>query len=265
MKTKIFAIYLAVAFLVAITGCKKDEINPGLTPFGSKAGDEIKNHEDYINSHRGNLSHPDDCAVIANLGVQELDGVLFGEMPEELNTFTKVATNIYRNPKDYKKWWDSKFGRNDFIKELGDDAIIDEDVRRVLPYLSKGIKNKVIPYVVDGICYGGGVRVQWIDDGIQTTFRDTIPSDFNSESWIITYKNEAYYYYYYYAVDPGNYAEAKKMGVATPSVAELQNMFPVEEIKQQSDLKAYREITRKKYDFTKVNWKPAVAVVTTTK
>ena len=265
MKTKIFAIYLVMAFFVAITGCKKDKINPSLTPFGQKAGDEIKNHEDYIDSHRGNLSHPDACDAVANLGVQELDGILFDEIPEELNTFTKVATNIYRNPDDYKKWWDRKFGRSDFIKELGDDAIVDEDVWRVLPYLAKGIKNKVIPYVVDGICYGGGIRDQSVDDGIQNTFRDTIPLDFNPESWIVTYKNEAYYYYYYFAVDPSNLAEAKKMGVATPTVAELQVMFPYEETRKQTDLKAYREITRKKYDFTKPGWKPAVVSTVSTK
>ncbi|MEI6119043.1 MAG: hypothetical protein WCP92_07720 [bacterium] len=265
MKTimKMLYVSIMVCGMCSFSGCAKDEINPSLTPFGQKAGDEIVSHENYVDSHRGNLSYPEACDVIANLGVVELDGVLFNEMPEELNTFVKVTTNIYRNPKDYKKWWDSKFGRSDLIKELGDDAIVDEDVRRVLPYLAKGIKNKVIPYVVDGICYGGGVRNQWTDDGIQTTFRDTIPSDFNPEYWIVTYQNEAYYYYYYYAVDPGNYAEAKKMGAHVPTVTELQQMFPYEEIRKQTDLNVYRKETLKQYNFTKADWKPAVAVVVT--
>lgn len=264
MRTK-FAIIAIMILFVASSGCKKDEINPSLTPFGEKAGDEIVNHEDYVNSHRGNLSHPDACDAIARLGANELIPILFKELPGELNTFVTVATDIYRKKADYENFWDNNFGRNDFIKELGGDAIVDNDVRRVLGLLSQGIRGKVIPYVVDGICRGGGVRDQGIDDNFYNTFTDTIPSDIDHPTWKVTYYDEAYYYYYYYAIDPGNYAEAKKMGLPVPTIDELQQLFPLEEIKQQKDLNAYREITRKKYDFTKPNWKPVTAQTTTEK
>lgn len=255
MKTIPKLLYVSMVIVAVFTGCKKDEINPGLTPFGQRGGDALVQAEDYVDAHRGNLTHPDACDQIARLKADEIAAIIYEEIPEELDLFVKVATGIYRDPDQYKKWYDGSFGRNDFIKELGGEAIMDDNLRRCLSYYPRMFKDRVIVYVVDGICYGGGVRDQWTDDVFQNMFMDTISAEIEHEYWIPTNYDELYYYLYYFAVDPGNYAEAKKMNAPTPTIQEMQAMFPVEEIKKQTNLNAYREQTRQKYDFRQPDWK----------
>ncbi|MEI7918693.1 MAG: hypothetical protein WCH65_00310 [bacterium] len=214
--------------------------------------------EAYVDSHRGNLAYPHACDSIAKYLTNRLDIVIYNEIIPELDRFTTVATKIYRDKRSYENVWDPKFDREDFIQKLGNDAIVDADVRRVLPYYAKGLKDKVIGYIVDWVCIGGQIRNQWEDDNVHNLFRDTIPQDYHPEYWIVTYTNEAYYYYFYYAVDPGNYAEAKKTGKPTPKWNELKKMFPIDEIMGQTDLTVYRRESLQRFNFMNVGWKTTI-------
>ena len=250
-------LYVSI-IIVVFAGCKKEPVIPTFNEFGDEIGPKIVDGELYVDAHRGGLSHPDACDAIAVLITDDIENTWKGEAIDELDGFTISATDIYRKQEGYESiwnWWDVT--RTKLIKELQgkDKDIVNDEVVRALPIFAKMLESRVIPYVMDGICYGGGVRNDWTDQWIRGTFNDTIPYDIDHPSYKPTPRMECYYYIYYYAVDPGNYAEAKSMGMTVPSVDSLQVMFPITEIKQQTDLVAYRKQTQQKYDFRQPDWK----------
>lgn len=230
---------LLALLLVIITGCKKDAAAPGIIPFGKDGGQAIKNHENYIDNHRGGLSNPNACDEIAIMGQHELDTVIHNEILSEIDAFVTKATAIYRDENN------RGMKRKDFIDKLGNHAIIDQDVRRVLTYYPIALFDKMIGYVVDDICYGGGVRSNEADYSAQHLFGDTIADYITHDFWVVTHTQEIYYYYFYFAVNPANYAEESKAGRA-PSIREMIQMFPPEEIMKSKDLNEYRKAAMKK-------------------
>ncbi len=260
MNTLLKLLYVSiVTFALMFMGCEKDPVIPSFCEFGDQAGPELVVGEQYVDAHRGGLSHPDACDAIANKITKGIQKKLYSEIIPELDMFVASATEMYRKKDEYKdmsNWW--KVSRTYLIKKLKgkDKDIVDDDVVRVLPLYAEMLDKRIIPYVMDNICYGGGVRDVWTDNMIKNTFVDTIPYDLTHQPWVITPWWECYYYFYYYAVDPGNYAEAKSMGMNVPSVDSLMVIFPIEEIKNQTDLREYRKESIKKYDFMQADWKP---------
>ncbi len=223
----------------------------------------------------------EDCAEIALFQRDEANLAWKLENPEEMNVLIDVASNLYRASENRTAATDEDAipkRKRELRDQLGNEAIVDADVRRILPVFAEHITACVLDYVVDTLLFGGGTRIE-NPDGLPANERELYIYNFlQSDIWgnehpryIEKYEDYIYYYFYYFAIDPANYAEAKKAGLPVPPLEEIMEQFPPEKIQEfvgkptkdgKTDREQFQEWTLTQVDYMQPDWKPVAVEAT---
>lgn len=283
MKTLYVLFVFVILLLLPMVGCEEDVIYQDLIPIGSEMGDDMVDGEDETDDARGAGSGYtlEECAEIALFQRDKANLAWKTENPHEMDVFIDVASDLYRAEENRTASTDE----DDIIKrkkklrnQLGDGAIMDEDVRRILPVFADHVSSAILDYVVDTLLFGGGTRIE-DPNGMPTNEREWYIYNFlQAEIWgndhpryIEKYEDYIYYYFYYFAIDPANYAEAKKAGLPVPPLEEVMEQFPPEKIAEfvgkptkdgKTDRQQFKEWTLTQVDYMQPDWKPVAVEAT---